>query len=65
MEVPGPEVKLELQGLAYTMATATLDPSCICGLGHGLLQRLILNPLNHKAMDLTRILTEARWSLTH
>ena len=36
MEVPGLEVKLGLQVLAYTTATATQDPSHICDLYHSL-----------------------------
>ena len=34
MEVPRQGVKLELQLSAYTTATATQDPSCICDLHH-------------------------------
>ena len=50
MEVPGLGVKLELQLLAYTTATATLDPSHICNLCHSLWQTQILIPLS-KARD--------------
>ena len=32
MEFPGPGVKSELQPPAYTTATTTQDPSCICDL---------------------------------
>ena len=39
-------VESELQLLAYTTATATWDPSCICDLHHSLWQSLILNPLS-------------------
>ena len=35
MEVPGLGVKLDLQLLTYTTATATPDSSCICNLHHG------------------------------
>ena len=55
MEVPWLRVESELQLLAYTIAIATRDPSCICDL-HRQLQ--ILNPLI-EARDQTRILTEA------
>ena len=34
IEVPGLRVELELQLLAYTTATATLDPSRVCDLHH-------------------------------
>ena len=50
MEFPGLGVNSELQLLAYTTATATSDPSCICDLHSSLRQRGILNPLN-KARD--------------
>ena len=56
MEVPGLEVKLELQLLAYTTATATLDMSHICDLHRSLLQGSIPNPLS-KARARTCILT--------
>ena len=46
MEVPGLGVKSELQLLAYIIATATPDPSCICNLHHSSQQCQILNPLN-------------------
>ena len=46
MEIPGLEVKSELQLQAYTIAMATLDPSHICDLCHSLQQHLILNPLS-------------------
>ena len=46
MEVPRLGVKLELQLLAYTIATATPDPSCICYLYHGSQQLRILHPLS-------------------
>ena len=46
MEVPRLEVCLELQLLAYTTATATSDPSCICNLHHGSWQHPVLNPLS-------------------
>ena len=36
MEIPRLEVKSELQLPAYTTATATWDPSCICDLHHSL-----------------------------
>ena len=54
MEVPRLRVKLELKLQAYTIPTATPDPSHICDLHHGSQQCWITNPLN-KAMDQTRI----------
>ena len=53
MEVPRLGVKTELQLLAYTTATATQDPTCICNLHHSSRQHRILNPLS-KARDPTR-----------
>ena len=46
MEVPRLGVKSQLQVPAYTTATATWDPSCICDLYHSSWQRWILNPLS-------------------
>ena len=57
MEVPGLEVKLELQVLAYTTATAMQDPSLICHLHHSWEQCQIVNPLS-KTRDRTYILTD-------
>ena len=60
MEVPRLGVKLELQLLAYTTATATLGPSQVCDLHHSS-QFQILNPLSevrdrtHVLMDTTRV----------
>ena len=45
MEVPGLRVKLELQLLAPTRATATPDLSRVCDLGYSLWPCWILNPL--------------------
>ena len=45
MEVPGLGVKSELQVLAYTTATATLDPSRVCDLHYSLWQHRILHLL--------------------
>ena len=57
MEVPRPGAELELQLLAYTTATATLDLSLVCDL-HSSLQRCqILKPLS-KARNQTCILTD-------
>jgi len=58
MEVPRLGVELELQLLAYTTATATLDLSCICNLHHSSWQHRILNPLS-KARDQTHILMDS------
>ena len=46
MEVPRLGVKLELQLLAYTTATATQDPSRICDLHHSSWQCQTPNPLS-------------------
>ena len=46
MEGPRLAVKLELQLLAYTTATATWDPSHICDLLLSSQQRQILNTLS-------------------
>ena len=46
MEVPRIEVKLELQLLAYTTATATRNPSRVCDLHHMDTSR-VCNPLSH------------------
>ena len=57
MEVPGLGVKLKLQQLAYTTATATRDPSSVCDLHCSFWHRWILNPLS-KTRDGTHILTD-------
>ena len=46
MEVPGLGLKSEPQLLAYAIATAMQDASCICDLYSTLWQPLILNPLS-------------------
>ena len=53
MAVPRLGVKLELQLLAYFIATATQDLSLICKLHHSSGQRQVLNPLT-EARDQTR-----------
>ena len=58
MEVPGLGVELKLQLLAYTTATAALDPSCICDLCCSLQQHWIPNPLS-EARDQPRVLMDA------
>ena len=50
---PGQGVQSELQLPTYPIATATPDPSHICGLHHSSQQRQLLNPLN-KGRDQTR-----------
>ena len=57
MELPRLGVKLELQLLASTTATAARDLGHICDLLHGLQQCQILNPLS-KARDQIRILVD-------
>ena len=52
MEVPSLDIELELQLLAYTTATATLDPSRVCDLPHISWQCQIPGPLS-KARDQT------------
>ena len=60
MEVPGLEVKSDLQLLAYTTAT-TQDPSRICDLWCSLQQCQILNPLSN-ASDQTYIESLTCWA---
>ena len=55
MEVPRLGVKLELQLLAYTIATATQDLIRVCNLHHRSRQHQILNLLS-EARDQSRIL---------
>ena len=64
MEVPGLGVKLEVQLLAYTTATAMWDPSCLCDLHHSSWQQWILNRLS-EARDRTHILQDTSWVLYH
>ena len=57
MEVPRLGVKLELQLLACTTATATRGPSRVCNLHHSSRQRWIPDPLS-EASDQTRVLVD-------
>ena len=57
MEVPRLGVESELEVPAYTTATATLDPICICDLHCSLLQPWIFNLLS-EARDQTCILRD-------
>ena len=57
MEVFRLGVELELQLPAYTTATATWDPSCLCDLHHSSWQRRILNPLS-KDRNQTHVLMD-------
>ena len=57
MEVPRLGVQSELQLSAYTTATATWDPSCICDLYHSSQQHPILNPPS-EARDRTCVLMD-------
>ena len=57
LEFPRLGIKSELQLQAYTAATATQDPSCVCDLHHNSQQRQILNALS-EARDGTRILMD-------
>ena len=70
MEVPRLRVKLELQPMACTTATAMQDPSCVCDPYHSSWQRQILNPLSRLGMEpvsswiLVRFISaEPRWEL--
>ena len=63
MEVPRLGVESELKPLAYTTATATWDPSCVCDPHHCSPQCQILNPLR-EARDRTGILMDPRQVLT-
>ena len=54
MEVPRLGVHLVLQLLVFGIATATMDPCCICDLDHSSWQHRILNPLS-EVRDQTRI----------
>ena len=60
MEVPRLGVQLELQLPAYTTATITRDPSCVCDLHHSSRQSQILNPLS-EARDQTCNLMVLSW----
>ena len=64
MEVPWLGVESELQLLAYTIATATWDPSYVCDVHHSSLQCWILNLLR-KARDQTCILMDTSWICYH
>ena len=57
MEVPRLGVESEMQLLAYTTATVTLDQRCVCDLCRSLWQHEILNQLS-EARDRTHILSE-------
>ena len=57
--IPGLVVNLDLQLLAYTTATETLDPSRICDLHRSSRQQWTFNPPS-KASDQTRILMDNR-----
>ena len=46
MKIPRLGVEFELQLPAYTIATATWDPSCVCDLHHSSRQCQILNLLS-------------------
>ena len=59
-ELPRIGVKLELQLLAYTTATATPDPSLVCKLHLSSQQCRILNPLSG-LRDLHHVLMYTSW----
>ena len=58
MEVPRRGVKLELQMLAYTTATAMQDPSLVCDLHHSSQLYRILNALIEARIDRMCILMD-------
>ena len=58
MEVSRPGVELELQLPAYTIATATLDPSLVCHLHHSSQPPRIFDPLR-EARDRTRVFMDS------
>ena len=60
MEVPGLEVKSELQLPAYATASSLLYVNHICDLYHSSWQSWILNPLS-RARDRTCILMDTSW----
>ena len=68
MEVPRLGVGLELQLLAYTTATATPVPSCVCSVHHSSWQHQIHNPLSKARIKPSRIpvgfvTAEPQWEL--
>ena len=67
VEVPRLGIRLELQTLAYTTATAMWDPSRLCDLHHNSWQCWILNPQS-EARGRARVLMDAsrvRQPLSH
>ena len=58
MEIPRLGIQSELQLPAYTTATATPDPSCVCDPHHSSQQHRILNPLS-EARDQTQALMDS------
>ena len=60
MEVPRLGVKLELQLLGYTTATATWDLSRVCDLHYSSWQCWVLNSLN-EARNQTHNLMDTIW----
>ena len=60
MEIPRLRAESELQLPAYTTATATWDPSCVCDLQRSSQQCWLLNPLS-EARDGTHILMDISW----
>ena len=60
MDISRLGIKSELQPLAYTIATATEDPSRVCDLSHSWWQYWILNALS-EARGQTHILMDPSW----
>ena len=65
MEVPGLEVKSELQLPAYAIARATVDPSHICFVCCSMCQLQILNPLSEARDPNVHLLGDYVGFLTH
>ena len=72
MKVPRVGVELELQLLAYAIAIAMPDMSCVCGLHHSAQQLQILNHWGRPGIEptsswiLVRFVTaEPQWELPH
>ena len=64
-EVPRLGVKLELQLLAYTTATAMQDLSHICDLHRSSWQRRILNPLSEPRDQTCNLMVPSQIPLIH
>ena len=61
MDVPRLGVGSELQLPAYTTATATRDPRCVCDLHGSSRQRQILNPLSEAGDQTLIVMDTSSW----